>query len=326
MFKLCFLACLFVPVAATAQTAPKVVFVGEDFTTAWQSTPQFTANTNWIGAGVQNPGAFGGSDVVLENFQTDVINQHPAFVHIMTGFGDLTTIKDSTPLGFVAQNWESDIMAMVAMAQKANIKVILGNLPASLPPQTNPAGVQLFNAWLDQYGRANHIPVVNYHDALCQCVGSTMPYDTFAAGLGVPNAGESTPSAAGYSLITQMAQTAIATYGLTVQSGYLSNVLLPDYNLGREQNQPQVNAVLNGSKLIFTAQATWSDGVVRPLLNQNFDGMQGIWTSSNPAVMSINQQGQAVAYSPGTTTISFRSASGVPFSPWIMTVYFEDFQ
>ena len=51
MFKLCFLACLLVSFAATAQTAPKVVFVGEDFTTAWQSTPQFTANTNWIGAG-----------------------------------------------------------------------------------------------------------------------------------------------------------------------------------------------------------------------------------------------------------------------------------
>ena len=142
----------------------------------------------------------------------------------------------------------------------------------------------------------------------------------------VPNAVEATPNAAGYSLITQMAQTAIATYGLTVKSGYLSNVLLPDFNLGQEENQPQVNTVLNGSRLIFTAQAKWSDGVVRPLLNQNFDGMQGIWTSSNPAVMYINQQGQAVAYGPGTTTISFRSASGVPFSPWIMTVYFEDFQ
>lgn len=309
------------PFAATAQTVPEVVFVGEDFTTAWQATPQFTANTNWIGAGIQNPGAFGGSDLVLENFQTDVINQHPAFVHIMTGFGDLTTIKDSTPLGFVAQNWESDIMAMVAMAQQANIKVILGNLPASEPPQINPDGVQLFNAWLDQYGRANHIPVVNYHDALCQCVDSTLPYDTFAESLGVPNAVEPTPNDAGYSLITQMAQTAIATYGLTVQGGYLSDVLLPDINQGRYENQPQVNAVLNGNRLIFTPQAKWSDGVVRPLLNQNFDGMQGIWTSSNPAVKFVNQQGQAVAYGPGTTTISFRSASGVSFSPWNMTVY-----
>ena len=227
----------------------------------------------------------------------------------------------------VAQNWESNLTAMVAMAQKANIKVILGNLPASEPPQTNPGGVQLFNAWLDQYGRANHIPVVNYHDALCQCVDSTMPYDTFAAALGSPQCGQRrTPNAAGYSLITQMAQTAIATYGLTVQGGYLSDVLLPDFNLGQEENQPQVNSVLNGSRLIFTAQAKWSDGVVRPLLNHNFDGLQGIWTSSNPAVMYINQQGQAVAYGPGTTTISFRSASGVPFSPWIMTVYFEDFQ
>lgn len=55
--------------------------------------------------------------------------------------------------------------------------------------------------------------------------------------------------------------------------------------------------------------------------SQNFDGMQGIWSSSNPAVMYVNQQGQALSYGPGTATISFKSASGVPFSPWVMTVY-----
>jgi hypothetical protein len=312
-----------VSVAATAQTAPKVVFVGEYFTPAWQTTPQFTANKNWIGTGEPDPDYPGGSDDVLADFQTDVINQHPAFVHIMTGFGDLSAISDSTPQGLVLQGWVANLEEMVAMAQKAHIKVILGNIPTDFPD--NAYGIQLFNAWLDQYGQANHIPVVNYHDALCQCVGSTMPYDIFATNLGVPNLAEQTPSEAGYSLVTQMAQTAIATYGLTLKGGYLSNVDL-NFDQLEQPETPQVSTVANGSPVIFTAQARWSDGVVRPFMNQDFDGLQGIWTSSNPAVMYINQQGQAVAYGLGQTTISFRSASGVPFSPWIMTVVTQIFQ
>jgi hypothetical protein len=68
------------------------------------------------------------------------------------------------------------------------------------------------------------------------------------------------------------------------------------------------------------SQAKWSDGVVRPMLNQDFDGFKGSWASSNPAVMYINQQGQAFAYSAGKSTIPFKSASGINFSPWIMTV------
>jgi hypothetical protein len=56
------------------------------------------------------------------------------------------------------------------------------------------------------------------------------------------------------------------------------------------------------------------------MLNENFDGMQGIWTSSNPNVMYISQQGQAISLNPGTTSISFVTASGQHFSPWTMTV------
>ena len=61
MNKLCLLACLFVPIAGNAQTTPKVVFTGDNFTFAWQSTPQFTANHNWIGAGIQLTYLNGGS-------------------------------------------------------------------------------------------------------------------------------------------------------------------------------------------------------------------------------------------------------------------------
>ena len=113
----------------------------------------------------------------------------------------------------------------------------------------------------------------------------------------------------GYQCLRQ----AIATYGLTIKGGYLSDVELFDPNtypapppLGPGVGPtPNVNTVSVGHALAFTAQATWSDGVTRPMLNADFDNMQGIWTSSNPNVMYISQQGQAIAIGPGTSSISF---------------------
>ena len=58
----------------------------------------------------------------------------------------------------MVQQWEEDVTSMVAMAQKANIKVILGDLPESFDPNHNPEGMRVMNAWLDQFGRAKNIP------------------------------------------------------------------------------------------------------------------------------------------------------------------------
>jgi hypothetical protein len=314
-----------VPATALAATPPKVVFTGDYFTVLWQADPSFTANTNWIGAGVEGELGFGdGSGAVAADFQANVINQHPAFVHILTGGSNIAGIIDSTPLGPRWHQYEEAIVTMVAEAKAANIKVILGNIP-SVPnePSFDPQAVQFFNAWLARYGLANNIPVVNYHDALCQCVGETTASDIFPYSLSVqppPYPGEdSTPNAAGWELITQMAQTAIATYDLTIKSGYLSNVVTREYDDGTGFPSQQ-SSVIEGAELLFTPQAKWSDGVVRPMLNQDFNGLKGSWISSNPAVMMVNQQGYAYAYSAGTATISFMSASGVKFSPWVMTV------
>ena len=190
-----------------------------------------------------------------------------------------------------------------------------------MPPQP----VQLFNAWLAQYGLANNIPVVNYHDALCQCVGSTSPSSNLGSSTlfsalppqpgGTPT--EYVPNDAGYALITQMAQIAVQTYSLTIESGYLSNVETVNF---QQPLAPQVNNVTEGTTVQFTPVAQWSDGVARPMLNQDYNGLKGTWSSTNPAVMYVNQQGQAFAYGVGKADIWFKSASGVYFSPWTMTV------
>jgi len=221
---LCLLACLLVS-PTHAQTTPKVVFTGDDFTLAWQQTSQFTANQNWIGAGVSVGCCLTmGSATVEQDFQTNVVNQHPTFVHILTGGSDIGNIRDAIPRGVAWHDYENAIVAMVGMAQKAKIKVIQGNLPTDTGAfGLDPQSTQLFNAWLANYGLVNNIPVVNYHDALCQCVGSTSPNDTFASSLSVqpPNPDiyqpQSLPNDAGYALITQMAQIAIQNLRLNHQ-------------------------------------------------------------------------------------------------------------
>jgi hypothetical protein len=154
---------------------------------------------------------------------------------------------------------------------------------------------QFFNVWLGQYALANHIPAVNYHDPLCQCAGLADAYGSMYA---IPEQNSPVPvldpTDAGYTLITEMAQTAIATSGLTIKSGYLSNLLTTSAFIGTPPSS-QVNNVVEGEQVTFTPQAKWSDGVVRPMLDEDYSGLKGTW-SSNPFVMTVNQQGQAYAY------------------------------
>jgi hypothetical protein len=117
-------------------------------------------------------------------------------------------------------------------------------------------------------------------------------------------------------------EAAIATYGLTIKSGYLNDVQSVDgLNDGEPPLVPSVNTVAIGAGIQFTPQATWSDGVTRPMQNIPYGGVLGMWVSSNPKVMTVNQQGFATAFTPGTTSIRFTTTSGHTFSPWTMTVF-----
>jgi hypothetical protein len=328
MNKLCLLACLFVSVAATAQTGPTVVFTGDDFVYGWQQNAAFTANKNWIGAGVDGGGFdWGFSQAVLDGFQTNVIDRHPAFVFLDTGTMDIAFPSDSTPYPAEWQNTATLIIKMVQMAQGAGIKVILGTVFTSSGFESDH-----FNGWLQTYATAENIPFVNFESALA--TGINGPYCSPWPCNPTPlldnsDPGFSTPTDAGYQLITQMAQAAIATYSLKIKSGYLNNVLSVtgygiDDEFGGSPLQRSVNTINSGAAIQFTPQATWSDGVTRPMLNIPYGGVLGTWSSTNPKVMAVNQQGFAFSYTSGTATISFKSASGITFSPWNMTVYPEE--
>jgi hypothetical protein len=263
---------------------------------------------------------------VAAAFQT-ALNLHPAIVFIETGTSDISWQIDSTPIGPEWEQAADAIIKMVQMAQRANIKVILGNAVAF------GYNSDLYNGWLQTYAQAKNLPLVNFQYWMANGCASVIPppQNTYYGGpascplltpyqyplLPVPND-------MGYQFMSQMAQSAIATSGLTIKGGYLSSMWTDSLVTG----QPiyQVNTVSAGEGVQFTPQATWSDGVTRPMWNLPYQGAfntaaLGTWWSSNPKVMTINQQGHAVAYTSGTAQMWFKSATGQTFSPWTMTVY-----
>jgi GDSL-like Lipase/Acylhydrolase family/Bacterial Ig-like domain (group 2) len=321
------------PRGTEATPAPKVVFIGDQFTYMWGATPPFAANTNWINQGwawtpVTNCfvicGA-GTSESTAARFQADVIDLHPAIVHIMVGVDDLNQDDDALQAtDYVPKGLLTALETMVNMAKAANIKVILGIEPTQWA-SASPPYPQAINSIIAGYGAQNNIPVVNYADALCQCVNSTGGADP------VPNGNQYMvanvygpgpglyPTVAGYALMTQMAEVAnLSTLGQTPGGGYLQNI-----EPSEQEAQPSltnVNSGVPGNVFQFTPYGWYNNGLVEPFVNNTFEGSSGTWASSNPLVMSVSQTGVAWALSPGTAAITYTSPSGVKFNEWIMYI------
>jgi hypothetical protein len=317
-------------------TPPKVVFIGDQFTYLWGATAPFAANTNWINQGWGlDSNAWGNCFMVCQGgtssgaadrFQTDVINLHPAIVHIMVGADDLALDDDAQQVFGIATGFQASLETMVSMAKAANIQVILG-IESTGWASASPPYPQQLNSIVAAYGAQNNIPVINYGDALCQCVssisgpsyggnqymGPTPPY-----GIG------STPTPAGFALMTIMAEAVINTLGQTPGGGYLQNIELSNQPLNiAAPSSPllsDVNTVGPGFVLQFTPYGWYNNGLVEPFINSNYVGSSGTWASSNPLVMYVNQTGVAWALTPGTAAITYTSPSGVKFSEWIMYV------
>jgi hypothetical protein len=301
--------------AATLKPAPlKVVFLGDATTYNWglpANSNAFQANPKWMNKGLTGQQT---SSRMLARFQTDVVNNHPAVVHILGGSVDVALVNDANR-AFLVETFENNIIAMVAQAAHAHIKVILGTIPPLLSasmvqtPQSwvvfQPTPLQELNAWILSYGETNNIPVINYHDTLCACVGSTNPSRNGFYPMMASNG--TTPAPSGFTAITTMVQTAINTFELTMRSGFLANP-------GSITRLPQ------GQSIQFTAYGVYNDGIPRALLNPDSTGAVGKWSSSNSSVMLVGYNGEAFAFAPGEATISFTSADGVPFSSWVMTV------
>jgi hypothetical protein len=281
--------------AATAPPAQKVVFVGDQVTSNW---PLSQTNPNWINQGI--PGAESGN--VAAAFQT-AINLHPTVIHIMVGavdssFGDMGMEPVLAVPGFLGP-----LQTMVSEARAAKIQVILGMEPFSGLP---------LNDIVAAYGAQQGIPVINYQNVETVPTSSTYGYNT------------SLPTAYGYQQMTALLENVLPTVGLQLGGGYLQNT----YQLtGGAPTFTNVNEATPSGYVTFTAVGWFNNNpTLQQQINTNFQGANGTWSSSNPLVMTINQQGGAVALTPGTTIIRYTSlpasagANGVAFSEWVMNV------
>lgn len=97
---------------------PTVVFIGDETTANWN----FAGHPNWINKGV----AGNTTDQMLARFQTDVINLHPAVVHIMGGWNDVLT-EEWGDVSQCGPDACQNLQQMAQMAQAAGIKVIVGS-------------------------------------------------------------------------------------------------------------------------------------------------------------------------------------------------------
>jgi hypothetical protein len=321
------LSCLALAVSANAQTGPKVVFVGDNLVYNWQQSAAFKANQNWVGQAVDNSDPLV-SYQVAANFQT-ALNLHPDFVFISTGSTDVSVQTDSQPFGLEWEIAADAIIQMVQMAQNANVKVILGNIEA---PGYNGS---YFNSWIQTFATAKGVPVVNLNYWIQHGCAEVIPPPEPVTGATTCVVMQPSPDILnpvltdlGYAFITQLTQSVIATYGLSIKSGYLGDMIVEQplfYSIDSGYVY-QVNSVQIGIGVQFTPQATYSDGVTRPMWNQptdvfNSTATVGTWWSTNPKVMDVDQHGHAVAYTAGTANIWFKTASGATFAPWTMYVY-----
>jgi hypothetical protein len=311
---------------AATPAKPKVVFIGDYVTANW--TSGFAANPNWINLG-QNGVSFAGQQGPPDI--APAIALHPAIIHILTG----TNWSISTPPHGVTDaiaGYASVLDTMVKQAQAANTKVILGLAPEAGAIGFEGFGPYDFNTITAAYGAAHNIEVVNYADALCECINSISPQTPPASleqysviqSLTNPNFPDNQgllPTAAGYALMTTLAETAIANEYLTLETGWLSNVATAQSGLiNAPDPSGQVNVCGQTCVIQFTPIGYYSDGSTHRQTNTTWNGNNGTWTSSNPLVVSVNQQGLANALTPGTATIKYTPANGVKFSSWVMTV------
>jgi hypothetical protein len=319
--------------SAPAQQQPQVAFIGDNLTYEWQQQPQFQANQNWLPYGFTPscyPCAGRGTAVALSELQQIIASGKKPIIHLVVGQADADGVdaggnQQALIFAVFATNFEKIITTALA----AKLEIIVGTIPyASL------GDVAPLNLWLVQYCNAHSIPVINYDFALNSGQGFAAsrgpvapspvyynPPTTPAPGL-PPNLPSLT--SAGYNLITDMAETQIGLTAGTFKliGGYLNDVTLED--LEDAQSVLNANTVVDGSTIQFTPYGEFSDGKTRIINNADQYGHVGIWTSSSPTVVYMNQFGVGTSFSKGSSNIHFTTNSGITFSEWTMYTDIDD--
>lgn len=176
-------------------TAHRVVFIGDSITEAW-----LPSHPSLFMEDILNRGVSGQTTTqMLARFRTDVIDLHPAVVHIMAGINDIGAASGG-------ELSRSNIVSMIELAQLHNIRVVIGSVTPSRSLTssiiTDPAGyIVLHNSWLREYARRHGLVYVDYYAALAN--------DRQGIKDGLSNDGLH-PNRHGYDVMTPLARKALA--------------------------------------------------------------------------------------------------------------------
>jgi lysophospholipase L1-like esterase len=179
-------------------TPRRIVFFGDSITERWITLrPGFFAGDR-VDRGI------GGQTTrqMIGRFRGDVIELHPAIVHILAGINDLAGATGSTSLTEI----EGNLASMAELARAHKIKVVLSAvLPARAlggRPGYNPApDIASLNAWLRAYAAREGFGFVDYYAAL----------DDGTHALSFANSADGLhPTVAGYAIMEPLAEKAFA--------------------------------------------------------------------------------------------------------------------
>ena len=175
----------------------RVVFLGDSITESWASLePDFFVN-DLLDRGISGQT----TAQMLVRLRVDVLDLHPAAVHIMAGTNDVAGNTGPTSLTDIQGN----IASMVEQARAHGARVILASIPpaAAIPwrPQLQPMpAIAAMNEWLSRYAAREHLVYVDYYRVLSDGHGG-LRADFSEDGVH--------PNAAGYAAMRPLASTAI---------------------------------------------------------------------------------------------------------------------
>lgn len=309
------LSCAFV--GAHAQT--QVAFIGGNITYMWQSSGIFGGSSgyDWIGDGfklLDSPGPCHETNQALTVLQNIIASGKKPIIHLMVGADDAADTSDSNPVAWQLQSFETCFANVITTAQRARLKIVVGTNPFA--PINN---IDPYNKYIFYYCRLKGIPVIDYQTLLNRADDNFEGTEYLIE----PTQSGQQPSITnkGYAIMNGLADLVITTVqGITLQAGYLGNEALQMIGPPPLEPQADVNTVAPATQMHWYAYGEYSDGYTRRIDNADSLHLYGIWTSSNPGVISIDPYGNAWALAPGTANIHFTTLSGVTINEWVMYV------
>lgn len=147
----------------SSEAVTDVVFMGDSITEGWKAKSPGFFKPAWVCRGISGQT----SPQMVLRMATDVVALGPKLVHILAGTNDVA--GNTGPM--TAEMTIANILAMVAIAKDAGVKVIVGAIPPASAfywnPSARPASkISEINRRLVALAKAHKIGWIDYHTAL----------------------------------------------------------------------------------------------------------------------------------------------------------------